>query len=290
MERRLGRGLGSLLSKPDQAKPEGSEIEIALIRPNAQQPRRVFDEQGLEELRSSIEQHGVLQPIVVRVAEKGPDGSTFELISGERRLRASKLAGKSSIPAVVREAVPDGEMLELAMVENLQRRDLDPIERALGFKQMIKSLDLTQEEVASRVGLKRSTIANHLRLLDLGDGIQAALALGKISMGHARALLGMRDREEQKALMELVLLDDLSVRATEALVREQNQGGAVIPRAPKTAPLPWVKEVEGRLRSSLGTKVKLRNGEHYRGQIVVEYYDQAGLDALLNQLAPKRTL
>lgn len=290
MERRLGRGLGSLLSKPDPAKPEGSEIAIALIRPNAAQPRRVFDEQGLEELRASIERHGVLQPIVVRSAEKGPDGSLFELISGERRLRASKLAGKLSIPAVVREAVADEDMLELAMVENLQRRDLDPIERALGFKQMMKSLELTQEEAATRVGLKRSTIANHLRLLELPDGIQAALALGKISMGHARALLGIHGRESQKALMELILLEDLSVRATEALVREQNQGGAVIPRAPKASPLPWVKEVEGRLRSSLGTKVKLRNGDNYRGQIIVEYFDQAGLDALLNQLAPKPTL
>ncbi len=290
MERRLGRGLGSLLSKPSVPATSNAEIAVHLIRANALQPRKVFDAQGLEELRCSIEKHGVLQPIAVRSVEADSEGTIYELIAGERRLRASRALGKTAIPAVVRSEVRDEDMLELAMVENLQRRDLDPIERALGFRQMQESLALTQEDVAKRVGLKRSSVANHLRLLDLSDSVQAALALGQLAMGHARALLGVSDKAEQKVLMEIVLMDDLSVRATEKLVREQGQSRVAIPRAPKAEALPWVKDVEGRLRSSLGTKVKLKNGENYRGQIVVEYYDQAGLDNLLNQLAPKNTI
>ncbi len=188
MEKRLGRGLGSLLgtSSPAEAPKATSELAVDQIRPNPFQPRRHFEPSALEELAQSIRQHGLLQPIVVRAAASG-----FELISGERRLRASKLAGRTTIPAIVRPNVTDKDLLELALVENVQRQDLDAIERALGFRRMQDELAMTQEAVADRVGLKRSTVANHLRLLDLPQTVQEGIAKGLISMGHARALLAV---------------------------------------------------------------------------------------------------
>jgi len=309
MERRLGRGLGSLLSKP---APTDRQLEVELDRvvPNPFQPRRTFDEDGLDELRASIESHGVLQPIVVRVGPPGRNGEMFELISGERRCRASRLAGKTRIPAVVRSGVRDDEMLELALVENVQRRDLDPIERARGFGQLLTALSLTQDEVARRVGLKRSTVANHLRLLELSETIQDAVSQGLLSMGHARALLGA-DATERERLMEETVRGELSVREVERRVRELHApptepeeagvedenvreitpvaSSAAAPTAPRAVE-PWVTAIEERLRTSLGTKVRVHNGENYRGQIVIDYFDRASLDALITRLAPSRTL
>ena len=296
MERRLGRGLGALLpaqDSPDDAPPANAEIEIARITPNPHQPRSVFDEEGLAELRASIERHGVLQPIVVRPAPGAGRGSAprYELISGERRWRASKLAGKRTIPAVVREEVGEDEMLELALVENVQRRDLDPIERARGYRQLIERLELTQEEVAERVGLQRSTVANHLRLLELPDTIQDAVGQGLLSMGHARALLGARDPSAQEALLTQVVRGDLSVRETEKRVRDLQRAKSSERRPAKSGTRePWMDEIERRLRERLGTKVRLVNGSGVRGQIVLEYYDQPGLEALLETLAPARQL
>ncbi len=306
MERRLGRGLGSLLSKPAPTDRQ-LEIELDRIVANPFQPRRTFDEEGLDELRASIEAHGVLQPIVVRVGPPGSDGDAYELVSGERRCRASRLAGKTHIPAVVRTGIRDDEMLELALVENVQRRDLDPIERARGFGQLLTALSLTQEEVAKRVGLKRSTVANHLRLLELSETIQDAVSQGLLTMGHARAILGAEE-EKRDALVEDIVRGDLSVREVERRVRDRQAtpeapaaGGASgeitpQPRAtattavPSEAPEPWVTELEARLRDSLGTKVRLQNGPNFRGQILIDYYDQASLDALITRLAPRRTV
>jgi ParB family chromosome partitioning protein len=285
MERKLGRGLGSLLSSDPRPTEGRTEIPLDQIRPNPFQPRQVFTPQALEELKDSIRAHGVLQPVVLRSAPGG-----FELIAGERRWRAAQAAGLKSIPAVVREGVSDASMLELALVENLQRADLDPIEKARGFKRLMDG-GMTQEQVASRVGLERSTVANFLRLLDLSEKVQAVVSQGLLSMGHARALLGLRDPRRQVELSALAVRRSLSVREVEARVRElQNRGEkekgvTLVPKAP-----PWLTDLETRMRRHLGTKVQVRNGEGYVGQIVIDYHGRSDLDRLLGILAPRKAL
>lgn len=293
MERRLGRGLGSLLGSNEsfEDQKKAHELPLDAIRPNPHQPRHTFDPLALEELTESIRRHGILQPIVVRPADRDPEGRSYEIVSGERRWRASRAAGRTSIPVVVRE-VDNDQMLELALVENLQRQDLDAIERATGYQQMMKELRVTQEQVAEKVGLKRSTVANHLRLLELPSAAQEAVRRNLISMGHARALLGLPDAAQVMALVERVARQDLSVREVERLVREagraKKQDKGVI--QPSTAPAPWVRELEARLRERLGTAVQVRNAPGYRGQIVIEYYDRGDLDRLCEQLAPREEL
>jgi ParB family chromosome partitioning protein len=296
MEPRLGRGLGSLLSQTPTGSggSAGQQLPLDQIRPNPYQPRERFDPQGLEELESSIRQHGVIQPIAVRRSQEG-----YQIISGERRWRAAQAAGLTAIPAVIRENVEDEQMLELALVENLQRRDLDPIERARGYQQMQERLSLTQEAVAQRVGLRRSTVTNHLRLLELPDPIQEALVHGLISMGHARALLGMGDPTEQLTLTEAIARDGLSVRDVELRVREATRGDRKSPTALESKPKsqgskpgaePWVKTLQERLQSALGTSVELHHQGGYKGSIQIRFFDQADLERLLQQLAPKSEL
>jgi len=213
----------------------------------------------------------------------------YELVAGERRWRASQAIGKKTIPAVIREGVTDQAMLELALVENLQRSDLDPLEKARGFQLLIER-GLTQEEVAREVGLQRSTVANFLRLLELSENVQKVVSEGLISMGHARALLGLTDRRRQDELCALTVRRALSVRDVEQRVRElQGRGlekkAALVPPSP-----PWVREMESRMRTHLGTKVQVRNREGYQGEIVVEYHGREDLDRLYALLAPKKSL
>ena len=289
MERRLGRGLGSLIGPTDDSSTQESpgELDLGLIRPNPKQPRRTFDEAALSELALSLREHGVLQPIVVRQAATG-----YELISGERRWRAAKLAGLSRIPATIRKNVTDAEMLELALVENVQRQDLDPIERARGFRAIVDNLGITQDEVARKVGLQRASVANHLRLLDLPLPVQEAVSRGLLSFGHARAILGIEHALGRIAAMERAVREGLSVRQIEELARKSAGSASTKPGPSGTLkPHPaWVGEVEARLREELGTKVAIRNGRGYRGQIVIEYFDRAGLDRLCAKLAPFRPI
>lgn len=289
MERRLGRGLGSLLGTAEQDNP-GFEVELQRIRPNPFQPRRSMDPAGLEELRDSIQNHGILQPVVLR-----RQGADYELISGERRWRAARLAGLDRIPAVVRDAVTDDEMLELALVENVQRRDLDPLERARGFQAMLEKLGVTQEDVALKVGLKRSTVANHLRLLELPEKVQEAVGRGLITMGHARALLGLKDPQHQTALLEEVVRRELSVREVERQVRDALQPPSpTTPSAKSAVPPrivpPWVTTLQRRIEDRLGCPVSIQNGEGFRGRLVLEYHDRAELDRILAVLAPSESL
>ena len=307
MERRLGRGLSSLLSssqtaaskadapaRPASSAPPGPArwLPIGQLHPNPFQPRKHFDEDALAELRDSLATHGMLQPVVVR-----PSGDGFELIAGERRWRAAKLAGLEAVPAVVKDEVSDAQMLEWAMVENLQRRDLDPIERARGYRTMLDELKLTQEQVAERVGLRRSTVTNHLRLLDLGPTPQALLREGTLSMGHARALLGLEDRRGQDRLARDVVAGGLSVREVERRVRELQQprsGRAsgtssskttLTPQAaPKRSVAPWAKDLERRLLEKYGTRVEIQDRGGYRGTIAVHYADREDLDRLIEAL------
>lgn len=288
-ERRLGRGLGSLLGAetPEVSGGDVREILLDLIRANPHQPRRVFDTSAMDELAESIRQHGVLQAIVVR-----PQGDGYELVAGERRTRAARAAGLTVIPATVRADITDAQMLELAIVENVQRQDLDPIERARGYRQMAEQLSLTQEQVADRVGLKRASVANHIRLLELPEAAQTAVQTGLVSMGHARALLGLSRPERVMDLVERIAREGLSVRDVEAMVRAESRpkgGSSSSVLTPPGSP-PWIRELEQRMEEHLGTKVSLRNQPGFRGQVVIDYFNRSDLDRICQILAPKTLL
>ena len=304
MERRLGRGLGSLLGGGQRSEePEAQALEpiletgpapqreIALdqIQPNPHQPRQRFDPEQLEELVSSIRNHGVLQPVCVRQVAV----DRFELISGERRVRSAGIAGLSMIPAVVRADVDDDQMLELALVENVQRQDLDAMEKARGYQDLMTRLGKTQQEVADKVGLKRSTVANHVRLLELPPPVQDGVSKNLISMGHARALLGLGSNTRAiLRLFEKTVREYLSVRQVEQAVKEagsEERGEKPVSSAP--ASVPWVREIESRMQTLLGTRCQVKNAPRgYKGQIVLHYHDRAELDRLINVLAPSEEL
>jgi ParB family chromosome partitioning protein len=284
MERRLGKGLGALLAAEPLASEPRAELPLEKIRPNPHQPRKSFAPEVLAELQESIRTHGVLQPVVVRGVPGG-----YELIAGERRWRASKNIGLKSIPAVVREGVTDQGMLELALVENLQRADLDPLEKARGFRQLLEQ-GLTQDQVAQRVGMNRSSVANFLRLLDLPESVQKVVTEGLLTMGHARALLGLAERARQEELCALVVRRGLSVREVEERVRELQSRTTQKSATLSPPPPPWVRDMESRIRTHLGSKVQVRNSEGYRGQIVIEYHGREDLDRLYTLLAPKKSL
>lgn len=289
----LGRGLGSLIpgggADSDPGEP-ASVLPVSQIRPNPNQPRKVFDSGHLEDLKDSIKQHGILQPICVRPIA----GGGYEIVSGERRWRAARLAGLAELPVVVRE-VDDRQMLELALVENVQRQDLDPIEKARGFQEMIERLGITQEAVAEKVGLKRATVANHLRLLDLPDEAQEAVVTGLITMGHARALAGLGRPAEILSALGSVVRDELSVRQTESLVRG---GGKAAIAAGRMGRKPsgaargeaWIAAAEARVREALGCQVQIQNRRGFQGQVVLRYTGREELDRLLDALAPRAEL
>ncbi|MFT5050421.1 MAG: ParB family chromosome partitioning protein [Chlamydiales bacterium] len=319
MARRLGRGLESLLGSstasniapghpvpgpvatptpanpanpgvvPDSAGPVTTgtlEVPIHKLQPNLHQPRTEWDNDALEELRNSVETHGILQPICVRKRDSG-----YEIIAGERRWRAARLAGLDVVPVVVRPDVSDRDMLELALVENIQREDLDPIEKAKGYRQMASKLGLTQEAVAERLGTRRATVANHMRLLDLPESVQQGVTQGLLRMGHARALLGLKDEKAIISLFKVTVRKGLSVRQVEDRVRVLNE--AAVPRTatePAAARPAWVNDMESRIRERVGTKVLIKNREGYRGEITLQYHGREDLDRLLAHLAPPETI
>ena len=278
MERRLGRGLDYLLSGDLAADGDQLlELDVHSIVPNPFQPRTEFDEGELDELAASIVEHGVIQPVIVR---RTPTG--YELVAGERRLRASKLAGRDRVPAIVRGA-NDTQMLELALIENIQREDLSPIEVARGYAAYIERLDLTQQEAASRLGKSRSGLANTLRLLDLPADVQELVSAGDISAGHARALLAISDVEQQREIARRVIAEGLSVREVERLVREEPSAKRPA-RSERPAPTPHQVDVQDRLQQRLGTKVRLRPSKEGRGRIVIEYFTEGDLQRLVDVL------
>jgi ParB family chromosome partitioning protein len=271
----LGKGLEALLPAGEAAGL--LEVPIEAIEPNPHQPRRQIDEAELEELAQSIREHGLLQPLIVTQTQADPP--RYTLIAGERRWRAARRAGLTTVPVVVREVAPQ-QMLELALVENLQRADLNPIEEAQAYRYLIEQFGLTHEEVARRVGRSRATITNALRLLQLPPSIQAHLMEGRITEGHARALLMLPHPAQQEMVLRRILEEGLSVRATEELARLQGQR----PARRKAASLPpGLAELEGRLRQALGTKVRLSHNRK-GGRIVIYYYSEEELEALLRRL------
>jgi ParB family chromosome partitioning protein len=279
----LGRGLGALLSAEGTATAteDASEIPIDLIDPSTLQPRSIFDEGKLDELAQSITANGVVQPLLLR-----RKGARFELIAGERRWRAAQRAGLAKVPAVIRN-VSDDKVLELALIENIQREDLNPIEEARAYKKLIDTIGLTQETVAERVGRDRSYVTNYLRLLRLPDDLQELLQKGRLSTGHARTLLALDQADAQRRIARKIIEQDLSVRATERLVRAMTQPQAARPKsianaAEKDAN---VRAAENKLRRQFGTQVKIvQTPGGNSGRIELEFYNHGDLDRLFRLL------
>jgi ParB family chromosome partitioning protein len=272
----LGRGLAALI--PQRVPTNGGSIEIPLarIRENPRQPRLRMDDEALVGLAESIHQHGVIQPILVTETIDG-----YTLVAGERRVRAARMAGLDRIPAIVRQ-LADRQQLELALVENLQREDLDPMEAARAYRQLMDEFSFTQEDLATRVGRARSTVANTLRLLELHATVQDALAAGTITEGHARAIGGLPP-EAQALAVATVLADDLSVRQTEELVRRVREPRVAREATPSNPADADVERVEEDLRRSLGTKVRLTRTRR-GGRIVIEYFGDEELARLYQRL------
>jgi ParB family chromosome partitioning protein len=272
----LGRGLAALIPQRSASTTGSVEIPLARIRENPRQPRLRMHDDALATLAESIREHGVIQPILVTETIDG-----YQLVAGERRVRASRMAGLERIPAIVRQ-LADRQQLELALVENLQREDLDPIEAARAYRQLIDEFAFSQEDLAARVGRARSTVANTLRLLDLHQSVQDAVVDGRISEGHARAIGGL-DPEGQARIVGMVVDEGLSVRQTEELVRRVRE-----PREPRQADGPTpadpdAERVEEDLRRSLGTKVRLTRTRR-GGRITIEYYGDDELARIYQRL------
>jgi ParB family chromosome partitioning protein len=280
----LGRGLSALLKDTSVSDTfndavVGSIIEISLenIQVNPYQPRTYFDEESLRELASSIKELGVIQPITVRKV-----GDLFQLVSGERRFRASKLIGNKSIPAYIRTA-NDQEMLEMALVENIQRKNLDPIEVALSYQRLIDEIQLTQEELSVRVGKKRSTVTNYLRLLKLDPILQTGMRDGFISMGHGRALINVKSSEDQLAIYEKILREKLSVRQTEELVKSLKVEATVPNEIKKHIPK-YIKDSLLEINSYLGHNINITVNSKGKGKISIPFHSQEDFERIKNLL------
>lgn len=279
MAKRLGRGLDALFSSMEIGDEEKViSIKLSDLRPNPYQPRKEFDVDAIEELKKSIEEHGVIQPIIVRQSIKG-----YEIIAGERRFRASKAAGLETIPAVVRE-FSEAEVMEIALIENLQREDLNAIEIASAYKKIMDTFQLTQEELSVKVGKSRSHVANFLRLLQLPENVQDYVARGKLSMGHAKALAGVKERKKLLELAKRCIAEHLSVRELEALIQQaETVSRGTKKKGKKKQKDLFVAEVEGRLQRILGTSVKIVPGEK-KSRIEIDFYSNEDLQRILEVL------
>lgn len=276
--RGLGRGLGALIPQGEEAGTgDGSDglrtVPIDAIVPNPHQPRSVMDEEALDELAASIEEHGLIQPLIVN--DSGED--VYTLIAGERRWRAAQRAGLTQVPVVVKEASPQG-MLELALIENIQRADLNPLEEAAAYRQLIDEFGLTQAQVAKRVGKSRPAVANTVRLLELPEKVRQAVVNGEISGGHARAILGLPTEEMRLNMMNTVIRKGLSVRQTESLVRKWMSAARPRGRQAQRTP-PELVSLESQFQQSLGTRVNITRGAK-GGKVVIHFYSDEELNAI----------
>ena len=292
----LGKGLESLIPKTMPVKSEAAVlgdapktkesiflIEVDKIKENPHQPRRDFDEIELQSLASSIREHGILQPLIIsKFEDENPSGIKvfYELIAGERRLKAAKLAGFQFVPAIIKPKVEDRNKLELALIENIQRADLNAIEKARGYDELMKKFGLSQKETAFKVGQSRESVANTLRLLGLSIEIQKAIESGKISEGHGRAILAIENDNQQLALMNEIISKNLSVRAAESLGRQVK---GVVKKIKENALDPESKALESRLEEFLGTRVKLAKSGN-RGRILIEFYSPEELNSILDKI------
>ena len=298
IKKNMGKGLGALLDiNPDASeeardiveeinqigapKPDGSDVvqlKTMDVEPNKAQPRRKFDEEKLAALSDSIKEHGVISPILVTPTK----GGTYRIVAGERRWRASKLAGLKTVPCIIR-SFEEQTVMELALVENLQREDLNPIEEAEGYRKLMEAFALTQEEISKRVGKSRSAVANSLRLCNLADPVKALVIQGELTQGHARALLTIEDDKEQLQLAERIIKEGLNVRQVEALVSGYGTPKPKTPKSKNPMMQKYYRDVETSLGSQLGTKVKIREGAK-KGKIEIEYYSKDDLERILFEL------
>ena len=300
--RALGRGLAALIPgapspispaaaalpvRPRDGAGDGTRtIAIEDVHPSAGQPRKIFDDARLEELAASIHTQGIIQPLIVRARAAGG----YELIAGERRWRAAQRAGLHDVPAVIRDVAP-AQAFEMALVENLQREDLNPIEEAAGYERLVAEFGYTQEKLADRVGKERSTVANSLRLLRLPDSVRGLVAQGRLSMGHARALLGLESVSAMERLARRTVSQDLSVRKVEELVRREREGaGDAAPKAatPAGRPSANARDLGLRLTRALGTRVDINETAPGSGHLAIHYHSLDQLDALIERLVALR--
>lgn len=288
-KRGLGRGLDALFQPYDNITVSGidkdesiKEINIIDIDPNIGQPRKKFDETKINELAQSIRQHGVVQPIIVK-----PKNGRYILVVGERRWRAARIAGLTSIPAIIRD-LDDRDVIEIALIENLQREDLNPIEEAVGIKKLIEEYDLTQEEIAERIGWSRSAVANSLRLLLLSDEIKSYIEEGKISPGHARSILSIENPELREKIAKRIIKEGLSVRTVEALVRKIKNNTSKKSKKPVANKKPgYILEIEASLEECFGTRVMITPGKK-KGKIEIEYYSNDDLERIMEKVLNTR--
>ncbi len=280
----LGRGLGALipqrLEAPEaRATPGLAEIPISQIQPNPYQPRKTFNEASIEELARSVREHGIVQPLVVTRA-----GDKYKLIAGERRFRAAQKAGLTTVPALIKEMMQEGDALQIALIENIQREDLNPIEEALAYHQLHDDFQLTQEEISKRVGKERSTVANFLRLLKLPDPVKKLLASGQLSMGHARALLAIESPKKQEQLADRVVRKNLNVRQTEMLASESSPKTTEKKEKEKDV---FTRDAEDKLQRTLRTKVEI-DRRRRGGVIHIRYGSEDELIRVVDELMGRR--
>lgn len=279
MARGLGKGINAFFPGNELGSEETiQEIKISELRPNPYQPRKTFDPEAIRDLTESIQEHGILQPIVARKSIKG-----YEIVVGERRFRAAKEAGLVRVPVVIRE-LTEQKMMEIALIENLQREDLNPIEEALAYSNLINELGVTQEELAKRLGKSRPHIANHLRLLQLPASIQQLMADGKLSMGHGRALISVKHKTKMAALVQKVLKEKLNVRQLEQLVQKLNENVSreTLKNKPDQKDV-FLKEKEAYLRDRFGTSVTITQKKK-KGKIEIDYFSKEDLERILELL------
>lgn len=276
MGKRLGKGLGALINEIDVKDEHAVEqISIDECRTNPYQPRKTFDADAIEELKTSILEYGIIQPLIVRRSIKG-----FEIVAGERRFRAAKEAGLKEVPAIIKD-YDDKKMMEIALLENLQREDLTVIEEAIAYKNLIEELHLTQEELSKKLGKSRSHIANTMRLLSLPDDIIVYISNGELTMGHGRALLGLKNKEHLFPLVEKIRANHLNVRQVEKMIIELNEKGNK--RKVKKEKDVFIQQQEVRLRDVLGTNVKIQKNKN-KGKIEIEFYTNDELERLISIL------
>jgi len=285
----LGRGLSSLIPKTAEA-PSVETVDIDLISPNPEQPRERFEPVALEELAASIREHGVLQPVLVTQVRSDIGVTTYQLIAGERRLQAARMAGITRMPVVVKEAAGT-ELLEIALVENLQREDLNSLEEAAAFKRLSDEFDMTQDQIAKRVGRSRTAVTNTLRLLSLEEDIRVSLASGQITEGHARALLGIENAATRLDAWRRIVADSLTVRQAEEIARLLRESTKPAPRSTSHAGAPkqpeqWVRDVEADLRSALGARVTLTKGRK-GGRIVIRFHSDNELEGIVERITTR---
>lgn len=279
MKKGLGKGLDALISSTnalEETKNSVLEVKINDVEPNHDQPRKVFDQEKLEVLAESIKEHGVVQPIIVC-----KEGNRYVIVAGERRWRASKLAGLKTIPVVVKE-LSSREVMEIALIENLQREDLNPIEEAEAYQKLMDEFEMTQEDVARVVGRSRAAVANSVRLLNLTDPVKSMISDGRLTSGHARTLITVSDKARQMALANEIIEKNLNVRETEKLASHEDKKASVTKKPVKKVQ-PEVSDLEEKLRMCYGTKIDLIRGKG-KGKIVLEYYSNEEFDRIIDLL------